>query len=153
MEEDPLLRSDPAPEATGGPREALVEGDPEIVWLTAESLGDGDPALSAHANLPAVFVFDEPLLGRLGLSAKRLVFLAETLADLAERRNVEIHRGSPEVVLSGRRVATTFAPVPGWRSRAALIEPVEIHPWPWLRRPHGGPLNSFSAWRKALGPD
>jgi len=35
------------------------------VWLTAESLGDADPALAAHADLPAVFVFDEPLLARL----------------------------------------------------------------------------------------
>jgi deoxyribodipyrimidine photo-lyase len=35
-----------------------------------------------------VFVFDEPLLDRLRLSSKRLVFLVETLADLAGRRTV-----------------------------------------------------------------
>ena len=33
------------------------------------------------ADGPAVFVFDEPLLDRLRLSAKRLVFIAETLAE------------------------------------------------------------------------
>jgi hypothetical protein len=43
--------------------------------LTVESL-DADPALDAHPDLPAVFVFDAPLLARLQLSGKRLVFLA-----------------------------------------------------------------------------
>ena len=92
-ERDPRLRADPDPDATGGPSEPAVDGEPEAVWLTAESLGDADPALAAHPGLPAVFVFDEPLLRRLSLSGKRLVFLAETLADLATRREVRLHRG------------------------------------------------------------
>jgi deoxyribodipyrimidine photo-lyase len=115
-----------------------------------ESLGDDDPALAAHPELPAAFVFDEALLHRLALSAKRLVFLAECLGDLARRRPVEVYRGDPVEVLAEREVAATFTPVPGWRTRAAVIAPVEIHPWPWLRRPHGGPVSSFSAWRRRL---
>ncbi len=129
----------------------MVTGEPEAVWITAESLGDDDPALAANPELPAVFVFDEPLLRRLQLSGKRLVFLAECLADLATRREVEVHLGDPVAVLADRSVATTFAPVPGWQRRAAAIEPVEIHPWPWLRQPHAGPVQSFTAWRKRLG--
>jgi deoxyribodipyrimidine photo-lyase len=54
-------------------------------------------------------------------------------------------------VLAGRDVAVTHAPVPGFRARAAEVRPVELHPWPWLRRPHAGPVSSFSAWRKGLG--
>jgi deoxyribodipyrimidine photo-lyase len=97
-----------------------------------------------------VFVFDAPLLARLRLSGKRLVFLVETLGDLAERREVHLARGSPVDVLAGRALATTFAPVPGWHRRAATLQIAALHPWPWLRRPHGGSATSFSAWRRAL---
>ena len=147
----PALRSDPTPGVTAGPRSVEVTGEPEVVWLTAESLGDRDPALVAHPHLPAVFVFDAPMLARLRLSGKRLVFLAETLAELATRRSLRVYRGDPIEVLSGRPVAVTFAPVPGWRRRARVIQPVEVHPWRWLRSPEGGTLSSFSAWRKRVG--
>ena len=66
---------------TAGPTEPEHRGAPDAVWLTAESLGDDDPALAAHPDLPVVFVLDRPLLTRLRLSAKRLVFLVDRLAD------------------------------------------------------------------------
>ncbi len=78
------------------------------------------------------------------------MFLAETLGDLATRREVEVLRGPPAQVLAGRRLAATFTPVPGWRERAAALDVTALHPWPWLARPHGGPMGSFSAWRKRL---
>ena len=147
--EVPGVRRDPDPAATAGPRAPEGEGLVDAVWLTAESLGDDDPALAAHPDAPAVFVLDEPLLARLQLSGKRLVLLAECLADLAGRREVEVPLGDTVEVLAGRRLATTFAPVPGWRRRAAQIRPAVVHPWPWLVQPHGGPAGSFTAWRKA----
>ncbi len=158
--EDPRLRTDPDVDATTGPR-TVEHGRwggghrtsgavPEAVWLTAESLGDADPALAAHPGLPAVFVFDAPLLAQLRLSGKRLVFLAETLAELASRRPVEIYRGDPVAVLQGRALAATFTPVPGWRRRAQSIAPVEVHPWPWLAWPRAKSVASYSAWRKQL---
>ena len=122
--------------------------DAELVWITAESLGDDDPALAAHPDLPVVFVFDAPLLARLQLTAPRLVFLAECLADLAQRRELEVHLGAPAEVLQGRYLAATFTPVPGWHRIAQAIAPREVHPWPWLRRPGSGPVSSFSAWRR-----
>lgn len=143
------LRGDADPEATAGPREPIRRADVTRVWLTAESLGDEDPALATHPDLPAVFVFDEVLLARLHLTGKRLVFLAECLADLAQRREVQVWRGDPVEVLGGGGVAATYSPVPGWRRRSALIAPDEVHPWPWLVRPHGGSAASFSAWRRA----
>jgi deoxyribodipyrimidine photo-lyase len=96
-----------------------------------------------------VAVFDEALLARLRLSGKRLIFLTETLADLATRRDVEIHRGDPVDVLAGRRPAVTHAPVPGFRIRAGRIGPAAVHPWSWLVPPHAGPATSFTAWRRA----
>jgi deoxyribodipyrimidine photo-lyase len=145
------VRADQDPAATAGPRELEHRGEVSRVWLTAESLGDEDPALTAHPELPAVFVFDEALLSQLRLTGKRLVFIAECLADLGQRREVQVWRGEPVDVLSGGGVATTFAPVPGWRRRSRLIGPDEVHPWAWLIWPHDGPAGSFSAWRKARG--
>jgi len=127
-----------------GPTSAEVTGIPEAVWLTAESLGSEDPALLAHPNLPRVFVFDEPLLAGLRLSGKRLVFLAEALAEL----DCEVRLGDPVVELAGRSLAVTFAPVPGFRRRSAALDVTALHPWPWLRRPGSGSLRSFSAFAR-----
>ncbi|ROR90828.1 FAD-binding domain-containing protein [Nocardioides aurantiacus] len=133
-----------------GPDAPSRSGDPAAVWLTAESLGDADPALAAHPDLPVVFVYDEPLLRSLRLSGKRLVFLAECLADLAERREVDVRRGRVGEELAGTAVAATFAPVPGFTRRSAAVEVADLHPWPWLVRPAGQRLTSYSAWRKGV---
>lgn len=148
VEVDPRLRGDPDVERTAGPEQAELRSPPEAVWLTAESLGDDDPALAAHPELPAVFVFDLPLLRTLRLSSKRLVFLVDRLAELGAHRTVEVHLGDPVRVLAGRPVAATFAPVPGWRRRARSLHLAEVHPWPWLERPRSGSVASFSAWSK-----
>ncbi len=129
----------------GGPTELAVTGEPEVVWLTAESLGREDPALRAHPDLPRVFVFDEPLLRRLRLTGMRLVFLAQALAEL----DVQVHRGDPVVELAGRSLAVTHAPVPGFRRRADRLDVAVTHPWPWLVRPGSGSLRSYSAWRSS----
>jgi deoxyribodipyrimidine photo-lyase len=146
---DQRIRRDRDLDRTRGPLMPQIRGRADAVWITAESLGDEDPALAAHPDLPAVFVFDEGLLARLRLSPARLAFLAETLADLATRRPVEVWRGDPVSVLAGRAVAATFAPVPGWRARSARIQPVDVRPWPWLVEPHAGPITSFTAWSRS----
>jgi deoxyribodipyrimidine photo-lyase len=146
LPDHPLLAADPDPARTAGPSAAVITGRPEAVWLTAESLGDADPALVAHPDLPALFVFDQPLLRRLRLSAKRLVFLVETLADLASRRPVEVALGDPVAVLAGRSLAATYTPVPGWRRRSARLDVVAIHPWAWLQRPHQGSVSTYPEW-------
>jgi deoxyribodipyrimidine photo-lyase len=146
-------RVEPAPGLAGGPTdggpvEPVVTGTPEAVWLTAESLGTDDPALAAHPDLPLVFVFDAPLLARLRLSGKRLVFLAEALAELGAEvgRGLEVRLGDPVEELRGRPLATTWTYVPGWKRRSAALDVVALHPWPWLRRPGSGSLRSYSAW-------
>ena len=140
----PDLNRSPVP---AGPSQ--VQGGPaEQVWLTAESLGTTDPALAADPARPAVFVFDEPLLTRLRLSGKRLVFLAETLGELAADRPVEIRRGDVGVELAGRSLAATWTPVPGWSRLSRILAPSEVHPWPWLVRPATMSVRSFSAWRR-----
>lgn len=146
VESDARLRRDPDPESTAGPAQVKRSSSPEMVWLTAESLGEDDPALTAHPDLPVIFVFDESLLRTLQLSSKRLVFLADRLAELGAERTIEIHLGDPRRVAADRPLATTFAPVPGWRHRARSLNLAELHPWPWLQRPGSGSVASFSAW-------
>ena len=148
---DDRLRRDDDLNLTAGPVSTLRSGDPDTVWITAESLSDRDPAVAAHPELPVAFVFDEPLLRTLRLSLNRLRFLAESIADLATRRDVQVWLGSPVEVLSGRRLAATFTPVPGWRSRAARLDIVATYPWPWLERPHTRSVTSYTAWRRSLG--
>lgn len=126
-------------------------GGAQEVWLTAESLGDADPALAAGGSRPAVFVFDEPLLARLRLSGKRLVFLAETLGDLSTRRPVEVRLGAVADELAGRSLAVTHAPVPGFARRRDAVRPVEVHPYPWLVPPREAAVQSFTAWRRGVG--
>ena len=150
--DDHRLRRDSDPAATRGPATVDPAGRAEAVWLTAESLGDHDPALAANPDLPVVFVFDEPLLRHLQLSSKRLVFLTERLAELATTRVCEVRLGDPFEALAGRAIATTFAPVPKARRLREHLDVVELHPWPWLVPPTAGPVNSFSAWRKHLRP-
>ena len=153
---NPLLFNDPDPSRTAGPevidyrpdrwadgRQAL---DLDAVWLTAESMGDDDPALRENPDLPVMFVFDRPLLQKLQLSCKRLVFMVETLAELATKRELHVFLGSPAEALGQYRVATTFAPVPGWRRHAAAVDPVAVHPWPWLYRPSDGDISGFPRW-------
>lgn len=144
------LRGDEDVAATGGPVDVSVGArPPEAVWLTAESLGDEDPALAGHPELPAVFVFDATRLARWRLSGKRLVFLAQALAAVAATgREVELWLGAPSDVLADRAVAATFTPVPGWRRLAAGLDAPTLHPWPWLAWPHSGRAQSYSAWVK-----
>lgn len=137
-------------EVLTGPVGINRSDDPDAVWLTAESLANDDPALTANPDLPVVFVFDRALLEGLQLSAKRLVFLVETLSELAVDRDVELHVGAPPEVLAGRSVAVTHAPVPGFARLTRTIRPVEVHPWTWLCPPSTGSVSSFSAWRKSV---
>ncbi|WP_111765311.1 FAD-binding domain-containing protein [Nakamurella deserti] len=153
--------ADPGPRADGpplnrapvpaGPSRPENPGAADTVWLTAESLGTADPALAADPERPAVFVFDEPLLRRLRLSGKRLVFLAETLGELAALRPLEVRRGRVVDELAGRTLAATWTPVPGWARIAATLAPSELHPWPWLVRPGTTSVSSYSAWRRDAG--
>lgn len=155
-EPHPLLRRDDNPDATAGPQKVTAvthASTPSAVWVTAESLSVHDPAVQAHPDLPVLFVFDTPLLQQLRLAPKRLVFLTETLADLATHRDVLLWRGATRDVLTrisdtshNGGFAATFAPVPGFSARATAI--TTLHPWPWLRRPHAGPVTSYTAWRK-----
>jgi deoxyribodipyrimidine photo-lyase len=118
--------------------------EPEEVLITIDSMGDSDPALAAHPELPAVFIFNVSALEKLQLSSKRIYFYLETLQDLAQRRELTVYLGNPYEYAKSKSVAVTYAPVPSF---ARFGEVAELHPYPWLKKPHGKSVRSFSAWR------
>lgn len=144
---DPLLDSDPHLEATSGPLTPVVTGKPDYVLLTIDSLGDADPALVAHPELPVVFVFNQEALRKLQLSSRRIGFYLETLQDLSHRRNLRVFLGDPYLFAQQNNVAVTYAPVPSF---AKMPEVAELHPYPWLKTPRSGSVRSFTSWRKGI---
>lgn len=142
-----LLSHDPNLPATTGPLSPIRNASPEVVLLTIDSLGDGDPALVANPELPVVFVFNRVALSRLQLSSKRIYFYLETLQDLASRRDLSVYLGSPYEYANERPVAVTYAPVPSFNKFA---EVAELHPFPWLLPPHARNIQSYTAWRQRL---
>jgi deoxyribodipyrimidine photo-lyase len=145
---EPLLNSDPNPQGTAGPLLVETSRAPQTVLLTIESLGDNDPALAANPTLPAVFVFNEAALSKLQLSSKRIFFYLETLLDLSKRRDLTVYIGDPVEFAAQNDVAITFAPVPSFAKFHSLAQ---VHPYPWLKRPHAHSVRSFSSWRNKLG--
>ncbi len=144
---EPLLLSDPDLESTAGPIFVIEKAKPQVVLLTIESLGDADPALSANLDLPVAFVFNEAALKKLQLSSKRIYFYLEVLRDLALRRDVKVYLGDPVEFARQNAVAITYAPVPSFAKFGDLAQ---LHPYPWLRKPHANSIRSFTAWRAKL---
>jgi hypothetical protein len=60
-----------------------------ITWIHGDSLRPTNPAIVAYPDAPALFVWDDELLTRYGISFKRIVFMYEALLDLP----VTIYRG------------------------------------------------------------
>ena len=133
--------------ATRGPIAPELNESAEYVLLTIDSLGDADPAMVAHPELPVVFVFNEPALRKLQLSSQRIAFYLQTLQDLSARRDLRVYLGDPYQFATDHAVAVTFAPVPSFRKFTDLAE---VYPFPWLKMPHAGSVKSFSSWRKNL---
>jgi deoxyribodipyrimidine photo-lyase len=145
--EEPLLKIDLDLGATIGPIVVEENRAPSHVLLTIESLGDNDPALRSHPELPVVFVFNESALQKLQLSSKRIYFYLETLQDLAERRDLSVFIGDPYEYAATHDVVVTYAPVPSFAKFKNLAE---VHPYPWLVKPHAQSVRSFSSWRNKI---
>lgn len=140
------LDVDPDLAATQGPVVPELNKSAEYVLLTIESLGDSDPALLAHPELPVVFVFNEPALRKLQLSSLRIAFYLQTLHDLSARRDLQVYLGDPYQFTMDHAVAVTFAPVPSFKKFQNLAE---VHPYPWLRMPHAGSVKVSLLGEKA----
>ena len=148
LESDPILDHDPDLSRTTGPVSPIKTAKAEFVLLTIDSLGDSDPAMAANPDLPVIFIFNQQALAKMQLSSRRIAFYLQTLGDLGSRRQLNVFIGDPYQFSRDHAVAVTHAPVPSFNKFRDLAE---IHPYPWLRRPHSGSIRSFSSWRRQLG--
>ena len=124
-----LAESDPAP--TAGPADVVERpATADAVWLTAESLGDDDPALAAHPELPVVFVFDDRCCRgcssrRSGSCSSPIVWRSSpsALARGPSRRSGEVLAG--RAARDDVHAGAEGAPAPG-RTRRRRAAPVAV---------------------------
>ena len=134
-----------------GPSNIVDSGEePEVVWLTGESLGDDDPALKNNPDLPVIFVFDEILLNKLKLSSKRIIFLLDTLREISHKKNLSVFIEDPKFILKGYKFAVTHACVPKYREITTLIKPATEFPTRRLAGPISFYPKSYSSWKKKI---
>jgi hypothetical protein len=128
-----------------------------VVWIHGDCLSPGGPALRAHPDAPALFVWDDALLSAYGLSLKRIVFIYECLLELP----VTIRRGDVAEALlafaaehSADRVVTTASPSPRFQmicDRLARQLPVEVLPVaPFVTAPSTLDLKRFGRYWRAV---
>ncbi len=137
-------------EKSFGPNEIkeYSNNKPNFVWITAESMGDNDPAMSFYSDLPIIFIFDKKLLSKLKLSSKRIIFLLETLKEINRKRELYVYLDNPKNFLNNKNFATTFAPVPGYKNITSRNKPNVEFPAKRLVKPIDFYPQSFSSWRK-----
>ena len=134
-----------------GPTNIIDSGEqPEVVWLTGESLGDDDPALKNNSELPVVFVFDELLLSKLKLSSKRINFLLDTLREISHKKDLSVFIDDPKFILKEQKFAVTYACVPKYRDITSLIKPTTEFPSRRLAEPISFYPKSYSSWKKKI---
>ena len=132
-----------------GPQSIQTSKDqPDFVWINGESLGDDDPALAALPDLPVIFVFDATLLKSLKLSTKRIIFLIEILKEISQKRTIKVYLDDPVNILSDKKFASTFAPVPKYKRITKIVKPTMEFPAKRLVEPINVYPRSFSSWRK-----
>jgi deoxyribodipyrimidine photo-lyase len=136
-----------APGETGALDPALLqavpwEGPPTpevgaatVVWVHGDRLSPTNEALTTYPGQPAVFVWDDELLGQRAVSAKRQMFIHECVQELP----VHVLRGdvATEVERFARAhgasaVATTFSPSPRFAAIRAALEGagLQLQVWP-----------------------
>lgn len=91
-----------------------------VVWVHGDNLDPNGPALQAHPDAPALWVWDDALLDEWKLSLKRIVFIYECLLELP----VTIRRGDVASELrafAAEHGATTIAVAASPSPRFAAI--------------------------------
>ena len=135
-----------------GPKEIKENNStpPSFVWITGESIGDSDPAMSYYYELPVIFIFDKELLNKLQLSTKRLNFLIDCLKEINSKRELQVYLANPEDYLQNKNFASTFAPVPKYKKITKQNIPTVEFPALRLAEPINFYPTSFSSWRKKI---
>ena len=135
-----------------GPKEIKQNNStrPSFVWITGESIGDSDPAMSFYHELPVIFIFDKALLSKLQLSTKRINFLIDCLKEINNKRELQVYLTNPEDYLQNKNFVSTFAPVPKYKKITEQNIPSVEFPALRLAEPINFYPTSFSSWKKKI---
>lgn len=134
-----------------------------VVWLHGDSLSITDPALTAHPEAPALFVFDRPFLSGHRIAFPRLAFMYGGVRDVAAARFAltEIRVGSVAEELArfaaeheATELHASENPTPeftvildGVRERCPELK-VVVHPAERLTTFNGPVTKFFGFWKK-----
>ena len=139
----------------------------KVVWLHGDSLSPTDPALSAHPQAPALFVYDRPFLSTHAIAFTRLAFMYGGVRDVAAARPglTELRVGSVSAELAAfarehgaDELHATENPTPEFGAilngvRELLPElRVVVHPAERLSS-YSGPVNKFFGFWKKVQPE
>ena len=109
-----------------GERSPEITGKP-LLWVHTDGLNPDSPMLRAHADSPAIFVWDTEWLTKSNITLKRIVFLAECLQEI--RPTVELRAGDPaaEVLAFAKASGADYVlaqrtPDPRLRAAAASLQ-------------------------------
>ena len=96
-----------------------------LVWLHGDSLSERDPAALRYPEAERVFVYDRPFLEKARLSFKRIFFLYECAAEVAQEIRVgetvaELREAMRE--RGAERLAVTESVSPRWKE---LVEELQ----------------------------
>jgi deoxyribodipyrimidine photo-lyase len=164
----PSLMPPPPPPPPPAPGPADPPLRRPLVWVHGEALGPANPALRAHPDAPAVFVFDTELIegrsattGGAALAPGRLRFLRDCLAELP----VAVREGdvagellAAAAAAGADGIVTSRAVDPRFARIAAQVAPTLhlriLEPEPFVDLPregsHAPDLRRFSRyWRRA----
>ncbi len=132
----------------------------KLVWLHGWSLSNTDPAMVAHPDAPAIFVFDKPFLEQTRMAFPRLQFMFEAaLEALAERHHSRICLGiqAEEIIAFAKlhhctTICYSLIPSPELRRTLDALEQaglkLEVYPVEYLTS-YTGQVKRFSAfWRE-----
>lgn len=132
-----------------------------VLWIHAEALGPANPALLAHPDRPALFVFDDDLLGGAAgpISLKRIVFLYECLLELPV--TIRCGAGAEEVLAFAARHRADGVVTSAWvdpqlgaiaATVAATLPLNVLEPEPFVDLPEPVDLRRFSRYWRSAGP-
>jgi len=123
----------------------------KIIWVHEDALRDNHPVtLAAGDNALAVFIWDNEYFRTQGYSLKRLVFIAECLADM----NVSLYKGSTRDILyelsQDAKIFTASTPNPAFRRIIEALDIDVVADRPLARLDKNADMGRFFRyWKKA----
>lgn len=135
-----------------------ISGEP-LLWVHMDALNPTSPMLHAHPDSARVFVWDRQGIIKTAMKLKRLVFVAECLAEMPGPLEVRVGDVAEEVVAAAKAAGAAYVlaqrtPDPRLLAAALAVEKhlplVWYDPPPFVETGRGFDLKRFSRyWQRA----